>query len=276
MYVGIDVGGTKTLIATLDDNGVILEKVKYPTPESYDIFLDQLAATLNTFNQKDYRAGGIGIPATVFDREHERAISFGNLPWKNVSVQQDTEIICHCPMVVENDAKLAGLSESMLLKSDYNKVLFITVSTGIGFSLINQHEIDINFGDSGGHSLLVAYKGKQVPWESFASGHAIVERFGKKAFEITDEETWAIIARDLSIGLIELIAMTEPDVIVIGGSVGTYFNRFSTLLKNALENYRLPLIAIPPIVGAQRPDDAVIYGCYDLAKQVYIYASNNN
>ena len=30
MYLGIDVGGTKTLVATLDDNGVLLESQKFP------------------------------------------------------------------------------------------------------------------------------------------------------------------------------------------------------------------------------------------------------
>lgn len=272
MYVGIDVGGTKTLVAVLDKNGVIIKQHKIPTPTAYEEFLSELKKILEVFETKEFRSGGIGVPSTVFDRDHERAVSFGNLPWHNISIQHDMEQICHCPMAVENDAKLAGLSESMMVKNEFNKVLYITISTGIGFSVINHQLIDTNFGDSGGHSMLVAHKGKLVPWESFASGHAIVERFGKKAFEITDEATWKIIARDFAVGIVDLIAVTEPEVIIIGGSVGAYFERYGHLLKEDLENYKLPLIKIPVLRGALRPEQAVIYGCYDLTKQVYEHA----
>lgn len=33
MYLGIDIGGTKTLAATLTNEGVITESVKFPTPK---------------------------------------------------------------------------------------------------------------------------------------------------------------------------------------------------------------------------------------------------
>jgi predicted NBD/HSP70 family sugar kinase len=269
MYIGIDVGGPKTLVASLDGNGVITEQVRYPTPQDYSEFLTVLSTTLQSFKVTDFVCGGIGIPVTVFDRQSELAMSFGNLPWKDVAVQQDVEKICHCPVAVENDAKLAGLSEAMLLKEEFHKVLYVTVSTGIGFSFINHEKIDTNMGDSGGHDLLIEYEGKLTPWESFASGHAIVDRFGKKAADINDTESWRIISHDLSKGLVELVALTEPEVIVIGGSVGTYFNKYGGLLQAELEKYNLPLLKMPVIRGAQRAEEAVIYGCYDLAKQMY-------
>ena len=271
MYVGVDVGGTKTLVAVLDAHGVIKERMKFLTPQDYDEFLEQLRQALDGFKTRDFKVGGIGVPG-VLDRKHGRALDFANLPWRNVSVQHDVERICDCPMAIENDAKLAGLSEAMLLKNKYAKVLYVTVSTGIGIALIDNQVIDTNIGDSGGASLIVENKEQLVSWESFASGHAIVERFGKKAMDITDEKTWAIIARDLSKGMIELIALAEPDAIVIGGSVGTYFDRYGALLSAELKKYDLPLLTIPPILGAQRPEEAVIYGCYDLARQVYPHA----
>jgi predicted NBD/HSP70 family sugar kinase len=273
MYLGVDIGGTKTLVAVLDAHGVIVEHQKFPTPTDYDEFLRELRQTINSFGIEDFRAGGIGMPVTVYDREHGRAISFGNLPWRNVSVQHDVERISHCPMATDNDAKLAGLSEAMLLKDRYDKVLYITVSTGIGIALIDHGRIDENIGDGGGRPLLLEHHGRLVPWESFASGHAIVQRFGKLAKDITDQKTWHIVARDLAQGLIELIALTEPEVIVIGGSVGTYFNRYGILLAEELKKYKLPLVDTPPIMGAQRPEQAVIYGCYDYAKQVYPHAA---
>jgi len=276
MYVGIDIGGTKTLVATLDEHGVIIEQVKFPTPQKYDDFLHKLQTTIASFKSQDFEAGGLGMPVTLFDRDKERAINFSNLPWRNVAMQDDAEKICRCPFVVENDAKLAALSEAMLLKDSYHKILYVTVSTGIGVALVNHGHIDTNVGDGGGRTMLIDYKGELRPWESFASGRAIVEQFGKKAMDITDEASWGVIAHNLSKGIIELIALTEPEIIVIGGSVGTYFERYGDLLRAELKKYDLPLVPIPPIMGAQRPEEAVVYGCYDLIQQIYAHAAATN
>jgi glucokinase len=67
----------------------------------------------------------------------------------------------------------------------------------------------------------------------------------------------------------------QPEVIVIGGSVGTYFDRYSQLLKSEIESYQIPLIKLPALVEARRPEEAVVYGCYDLAKQVYPHAKTH-
>ena len=40
--------------------------------------------------------------------------------------------------------------------------------------------------------------GKLETWEHFASGKAIVRRFGKRASDINDESTWRTIAHDFA------------------------------------------------------------------------------
>lgn len=269
MYAGIDIGGTKTLVATLDDDGVITQKIRFETPKNYDFFLHELRFAVHKLDEKDFHAAGVGYPATTMDRTHNIGINFGNLPWEKVHTQADVEKILHCPTVVENDAKMAGLSEAMLLKDKFQKVLYLTVSTGIGIGLVVNGTIDTSVGDGGGRALLVEHQGKYVPWESFASGHAIVKRYGKKAEDIHDAATWKHICRDLAVGIVELIALLQPEVIVVGGSVGTYFDRYDKILKAELEKYKTPFLPIPKLRAAARPEEAVLFGCYDLAKTTY-------
>jgi glucokinase len=118
---------------------------------------------------------------------------------------------------------------------------------------------------------MLPYKGKLQPWETFASGKAIFERYGKRAEDIHDEATWKAIVRDLSLGFVELIAVTQPDVIVIGGGVGSYFERFHKLLTDELRQYVTPLVKFPVFHQAKRPEQAVIYGCYDLARSTFAH-----
>jgi len=269
MYAAIDIGGTKTLAASLDDNGVILQKIKFKTPQNYDQFLEELRAAVGSLEVKDFRAGGIGAPVTHFDRRHGRGIDFSNLDWHNVPLLDDIEAITKCPMVLDNDAKLAGLSEAMLVKETYSRVLYVTVSTGIGMALVVDKKIDENIGDGGGRTLLIEHQGKLAPWESFASGSAIVRRYGSTAEDLNDKATWIQISRDLAKGFIELIALTQPEVIIIGGSVGTHYKKYGAYLTAELKKYETPFLKIPPIQGAGRPEEAVVFGCYDLAKTTY-------
>jgi predicted NBD/HSP70 family sugar kinase len=268
MYLGIDVGGTKTLVATLDDNGVILENQKFPTPQDYQDFLSKLSIAISQLANKDFIAVGIGIPATNINRREGIAISFANLDWHNVPILQDIENLTGCPVALENDAKLAGLSEARL-RPNIHRLVYLTISTGIGYSLITDQQIDHNIGDGGGSLMLLEHKGQLVPWESFASGKAIVNTFGLKAHDITDPDTWDKIANNLSVGIIELIAVTEPDLIVVGGSVGVYLDNFKDSLTQKLKSLETPLLNIPPIEAAIRPVEAVVYGCYDYALELY-------
>ena len=269
MYAGIDIGGSKTLAASLDTKGVILQKTKFKTNPDYDQFLVELQATMAAFDVQDYLAAGVGAPATHLDRVHGRGTDFGNLSWKNVPLQADIERLLHCPAVLENDAKMAALSEAMLLKQSYSKVLYVTISTGIGIGLVSNGVIDTSIGDGGGSTLLIDYQGKLQPWESFASGRAIVGRFGAIAEDINDPVIWKVISRDLAKGFIELIALMQPEVIVIGGSVGAHFHKYGHFLITELQRYQTPLLSIPPIRQAARPEEAVVFGCYDLAKYTF-------
>lgn len=257
------------LAAVLDDAGVILEHNKFGTPGDYQEFLQKLAEVVASFTTKDFQAAGIGIPATSFDRASGHALTFGNLPWRNVAVQADIERIFCCPVVVENDAKLGALSEAMLLKDKFQKVLYIAIGTGIGIGLVQNGKIDTAIGDGGGRLVLIEHHGKHVPWEEVASGKAILKRYGKPAREINDPDSWKVIARHIATGLVELVAITEPEVIVLGGSIGVFFDHYGDFLEHELKKYETPLFKQPVLQAAARPEEAVVYGCYDLAKQTY-------
>lgn len=272
MYLAIDIGGTKILIAALDDGGVITEQAKIPTPKNYPDFLSELNKVVDNFTTREFTAIGVGIAGRI-DRKTGHRFASGRLAWDNVPIQSDIESSFKTPTVVENDAKLAGLSEAMLLRELYQRVLYVTVSTGIGYALVVNQVIDANIGDDGGNTIMLARGGKRVSWESFAAGSAIVRRYDKMAQDIHDAPTWQKIAHDISLGLIELIAITEPEAIVFGGSVGNYFNCFEAPLAVELSKNETPLLKMPKLLEAKRPDEAVIYGCYDLAKQTYGNAS---
>lgn len=268
MFAAVDVGGTKTLTAVFDKNGRIIEQVKFATPPDYDDFIIELAKNVDELSTKEFLRAVVAIPGRV-DRERGIGIRFGNLPWVNIPIEQDAEKIFHAPVLIENDAKLGGLSEALLLKGKFSKVLYLTISTGIGVGLIINGKIDTNISDSGGRSILLEHRGRLTPWEDFASGRAIAHRYQKQASEINDPKIWKAIVNDFAGGIIDLVAVMAPEVVVIGGGVGSHFDKFGPSLIKRLKQYEIPMMPIPPILGAKHPEEAVIYGCYEYAKRHY-------
>ena len=269
MYLGIDIGGTKTLVASLDDDGVIIERYRFLTSPNYESFVKNLAENIDKLTTKSFKAAGVGIPG-IIDRKLGIGKVSPNLPeWKNVHIKTDVEKITNCLVSIENDSKLAALSEAMLLKDKYNRVLFVTISTGIGVGFINNQVIEPAFADLEAGEIIFQHNGEFQTWESFASGKAIVKQFGKQIHEINDTKTLEIIANNIAIGLIDVLAFIQPEIIVIGGSVGSSYPKYEKYLQADLQRYENPMMPIPPIREATRPDDAVLYGCYDLVKNLY-------
>ena len=261
----VDVGGTKTLIASFNNKGEVVEQFKFPTPIDYKEFITQLVESIQNLQTKKFEKCVIAMPGKM-DRKKGVVLAFGNLGWHDVPIVSDLEHELSIPVKIENDAKLAALSEAHLIP-EYRKVLYITVSTGIGGGMIINGKIDPNNKDAEYGHMLLEHDGKLQRWEAFASGKAIVEKFGKRASEIDDQATWYIVSRNIALGLIDVIAATTPDAVVIGGGVGSHFAKYGDKLIEELKLYEDDLLHVPPVFGAKNAEEAVIYGCYILANQ---------
>ncbi len=268
MFLAIDVGGTKTLVSEINNDGKIVASNKTKTPDSYDDFLVEVANAVKKLPSDSFEKTCMALPGKI-DRKNGVGLSFGNLSWENIPAQADLERILHCPVLLENDANLAGLGEAQFLPEEYNKVLYITVSTGIGSAFIVEGRLNPSTIDAELGQTLVEHQGHLERWEKFASGSAIVEHFGKRASEIEDQQTWYKIAHNLAGGFLTAIATYTPDIIIVGGGVGTHLDKFKDKLVEILTIYENPLLAIPPIEKAKHPEEAVIYGCYQLIQQSY-------
>jgi glucokinase len=266
VILAIDVGGTKTLVSTFSYDGDLEEERRFETPKEYPAFIEELGKTIRELKAKKFNRAAIAMPGSI-DRKKGIAKAFGNLPWTNVPIKADlAALLKDTPVLVENDAKLAGLYEAQLLP-DYRKVLYVTVSTGIGGGLIVNRKIDKVTHDAEYGHMLLEHDGKLQRWEEFASGKAIYGKYGKRAADITDQGDWYQIARNIAIGLIDVIAATTPDIVVLGGGVGSHFEKFSEKLLSELKLYEDALVPVPPVIAAKHAEQAVIYGCYTLARQ---------
>lgn len=261
MLVAVDTGGTKTLVASFLEDGQIGEQFKFPTPKSTQEWTVMLREVLETrFGHETVEAIVVAMPGIVKDGV---AIWCNNLKWMNFDVARALKgVLGNAPLLIENDANLAGLAETRQLKHIPPLSLYVTVSTGIGSGIITGGKINPELRYSEAGRSLVEFDGSVREWETFASGKAIYKAYGKYARDITSKRIWGHIADRISRGFLAIIPVLQPDVIIIGGSIGTYFEHFGKDLENRLKEHLPSHIPTPKIVQAKHPELAVIYGCY--------------
>lgn len=268
MYLAIDVGGTKTLLAVFSPEGKILKQNKFPTSKKYSDFLIELKKAFEHFGEPGIKACCCAVPDTSMDRKKGIVFGFGNLAWRNVPIVKDlSRILNDVPVIIENDAKLAGFFEANNIRSEFKKVLYITIGTGIGFAIIKNGIIDLEISDTGGHGMILDHDGTLEVWENYASGKALTNKYNKKASEIDDPNIWKDYVVGLAQGFNELLVTFEPDVVIVGGGVGSHFDKYSQFLTDELQKQASQGRILPPIIKAERPEEAVIYGCYDFIRQ---------
>lgn len=263
MLITIDTGGTKTLITSFSREGKPGAEYKFATPKNEDDYLGTLSELLHEhYLQKNRTIDAIviGVPGMV---RNNIAVWCVNLGWRNFDIAERlSALVPDIPVWLENDANLAGLSETVRLKVQPRNSLYVTISTGIGTGITAEGKIDPNMAMSEGGHMLIEYDGRLRQWESFGSGRSIYETYGKYARDITSPSIWAHISDKIARGFLVMIPMIMPDVIIIGGSIGTYFDRYKDPLKKLIRDQLPDHIPMPEFRQAKYPEEAVIYGCY--------------
>lgn len=266
MIISVDTGGTKTLIAAFSSQGDLRRHVTFPTPKAVNIYLDTVTSHIRDLQQNStLQAITVAMPGII---EEDTVIVCPNLGWRNLSIVAMLQAQFPRTLIyLENDANLGGLGESHLQARTHESLLYVTISTGIGTGFITNGTIDARLRHSEGGHIVLPYEGIMQPWESFASGRAIVAHYQAFSSDIHSKEEWRAIAERFSSGLLAIIPLTSPQTIVFGGSVGAQFDRFVSPLRNQLVQHLPDYLPLPELCAASEPHHAVVYGGYYYAIQ---------
>ena len=258
MKIGIDLGGSHISIGILDKDGKILDKRdKHLRGIAKRLIMPTIEETIIS-NIKEYQKNykiteiGIAVPGSVKNDKILKSVNLGLKDYDLVGViKKEIDL----PIKIRNDAKCAALAESKYgaLKK-YNRVLFMTLGTGIGGAvIINGKLLDAGEypGCEFGHMVikengLECNCGRKGCFEKYGSMRAFKDNLrnelgledktsGKELMAILKNTTkeskdYAKIEkvrkqyiRDLSVGITNLVNIFEPEAIGIGGSF-VYFS----------------------------------------------------
>ncbi len=218
MHLLFDIGGTKSRFALSHSMTSFDEPIIIDTPQTYVegiMAFDQAVRTL-TGGKKILSATG-GFPGTLIDKKVFRS---PNLPdYEGKLLGFELERIFKVEPHIENDADLAALGEAVYgAGKGYPVVAYITVSTGIGGSIISNQKIQTKkYGFEPGHQI-INYKTHET-LHDLISGTALEKKYGKPAKQIVEPEIYEWICELLGVALTNTIVHWSPDALVMGGSI---------------------------------------------------------
>jgi glucokinase len=252
--IGIDLGGSKAYAVRLVD-GEIDTSVRIVVGRSMPT-VDAIVSAIVEVSAGDESGIGIGLAGLV--RSGDGVLVWGpHLSGTHLNIGSEVSERLGLPVVVDNDANTALLAEMRLgVAVGYRNVLLVTLGTGIGGAIGIDGAIYRGGGFAGefGHVRvedggLLCDCGKRGCWETRASGPALarlarevvganpdsslarvldgVTVTGEVVVGVADggdETARALVTevgRALGQGLADLSAIFDPDLIVVGGGLGS-------------------------------------------------------
>lgn len=135
--IGVDLGGTKVVVAALQDRS-LGESVLEPTNRSASgALIDQVVALVGNIRGDQLDAVGIGVPSVV-EFSTGRVVSSVNIPLADVPLRRVLGERLGVPVFVDNDATVAALAEAhdSELRLVAHNLVMITIGTGVGGGIV--------------------------------------------------------------------------------------------------------------------------------------------
>lgn len=283
IYGALETGGTKMVCAIGYADGTIIDRESIPTttpsetiPKIIEYFKDKgiCALGIGAFGPVDVNPESDSY-GTILDTPKP---GWGHFPLRD-SIMKELKV----PVNVDTDVNSACLGEMTFgCAKGLDDVVYITIGTGIGAGIaVGGKLVHGMCHPEAGHVLLNRVPGDDFAgtcpfhdncMEGLASGPAIEGRFGKKGYELADnDEVWELEADYIAQGIMSLVFTVSPRKVILGGGVMHQEQLFPLIRKKLVEKIN-GYVRSPElddidnyIVPASLNDDQGIMGAIQLA-----------
>ncbi len=304
--IGVDLGGSHVTAAVITDDGSTHAKFEKDLEDlTFKAVIDEITSVVEQAlgaAGKDVIGIGIGSPGNIEPRSG--AILYSpNFGWTDAPLGETLRGHFDMPVFVGNDARCATLGEYTYGTGRGTKnFVLLTLGTGIGGGIVGDGVLllgnKFGAGEIGHHQIrpaggFICGCGKIGCFEAQASGTGLIrhafavapsfprsrlldldrDKLGskkiRKAAQAGDKHAiaaWKNFTADLSIGLANIIAFVNPEVIALGGGVSTAADFMLDAVRGRVDD----LTTMVPkgttkIVVAQLGNDAGYVGAATMA-----------
>ncbi|MGC4789670.1 ROK family protein [Micromonospora sp. DT178] len=292
-YLGIDIGGTKTIALMVTPDGQVAGGVQAPTPARHGpaMVLDTAAELAGRLLAGGRVAGvGVGAAGTLDPATGTVRYATDSLPgWRGTRIADELGARLDRRVHVDNDVNAAALAEAWTGAGHGREhLLLVAVGTGLGGALIRRGSLDRGARGAAGEvahlpvpgaGQLRCGCGRQGHLEAVASGSGIAAAYALAGGEqVSGREVAAraaagdAVARrvldhageTLGTALAGLVALLDPEAVVLAGGAAP------AVLSAATRAYQaevLPAWTHVPLLPAALGDNAVAIGAARMAME---------
>ena len=235
--IGVDIGGTGIKVGLVDlETGQLLEpRVRVLTPEGRTP--DKILDVIRDIIEKKKWSGpvGIGFPSIIRNGVCHSATNISD-EWLGMNLVDFFSQGLDCDVNIANDADAAGLAEITFGKRDIKarkRIIFLTLGTGIGSSLISNNKL---------------IPGTEFGLLKFKTG--IAEHYASNKARERGSLSWKKWGKRLNAYLEHLVTIFSPDLIILGGGVSKKFEKYQDHLTPGVEVVPASLQNEAGVIGA--------------------------
>jgi predicted NBD/HSP70 family sugar kinase len=250
--IGVDLGTSRTILATSDLAGRVLEQEDFETDPCAEKTIAQIVKCARKLIRKSggtVEGIGVSLPGMV-EPETGTALFVPHFKWSNLEISQELRAATGLPVSADNDANAAALAELWFGRAEVRDVrdfIVVLIHEGVGTGIVFDGQI--YRGKSGaagefGHMTIgrdapvACAAGRRECWEAFTSERAALARYTQlapgaerkgsiKFEELVDRalnkgEGVAVkalkeTAHFLGVGIANLIQGLSPQAVIIAG-----------------------------------------------------------
>ncbi len=285
MIAGIELGGTKTVVAIGTGAGELLEEWRFPTTQP-EATLGAVIDWLRAHGEPE-RIGIAAFGPVGIDPQREnygKILATPKPGWTGFSLTGSlAAAFPTATLTLDTDVNAATLAEARIgAAAGLDDVAYITIGTGIGGGILSGGRLIHGARHPEfGHLKVPRQAGDDFPGvcpfhgdclEGLASGPAIAARWGKPAHELeADHPAWATQAWYLAHGILALLAIVSPARVIVGGGVSQAAGLHARIRSKLVEisaGYFPPALDADYVVAPALGQEAGIRGALLLASGV--------
>lgn len=237
--VGVELGGTKTVVALANRDGIILEEIRFPTVSPRETVNQVCSWIKSKITAGDAIEMGIASFGPI--RVDARADDYGRFlatpkpGWSGFSLIDEIEkYFPKSRIELETDVNAALLGEMRHGgATGMRDAVYLTIGTGIGAGICcNGSLVHGTLHPEMGHIRVSRHPDDTFAgacpfhgdcWEGLASGLAMEKRWGKPAHTLpNDHAGWDWQAWYLAQGILSVVAIMSPEIVILGGGVSQF------------------------------------------------------
>ncbi|MFL6283371.1 MAG: ROK family transcriptional regulator [Pyrinomonadaceae bacterium] len=251
--IGVDLGTIRTVVATSDLAGRVLEQEEFPTDPDASKTISRViecARRLDAKSKGTVDGVGISLPGLV-DPETGSAVFIPHFRWRDFDIAREVRAATGLAVSADNDANAAALAELWFGRPEIREVrdfIMVLVEEGVGTGIVFDGQV--YQGKSGaagefGHMTIgegapvACAAGSRRCWEAFASQRAALARYhnlkhipeGETGVDFETLVDFALggdaealeslkeTARYLGLGIANLTQGLSPEAVIVGGPI---------------------------------------------------------